>query len=440
MFPGCCFRVESEGHALANSGGRRLGRVLVWCGVGVFLGPALAVVVLAEEPVEVISPATPPRKQARSLDEWREVMKSLDFQSPAASAEVPGLIELVEDETVPWFTRRQAALTLGRIGQPAAQAVPLLERYATGPVGDRETSPPLWAVKALALFGSVAAPATPTLARLVGDPLTDPAVRLMSTEALGRIGSAHPLALATIVELLRSHAPLLEPGRMRAGAELDLIAAAIECLELFRGDAASSVPVLLRFSEDRADRIRRAVAVTLGAIGPRASDAASRLAMMAVADPSLDVRDVAAVSLGKVGGAEWLAKMLGHSDTETRERGATGLGHAPPTDPQVSGALSLARSDDSPRVRIAAIEATEHWHSDPALTAPAAAREIIGVDRSVRLRAIRFLTKLGPLASPALPILAPLRNDPDPQVRQSAEKLIHGIESPDSTAKRPPAQ
>ena len=49
-------------------------------------------------------------------------MKSLDFQSPEAAVEVPGLIEIVENEAVPWFTRRQAALTLGRIGEPAASA------------------------------------------------------------------------------------------------------------------------------------------------------------------------------------------------------------------------------------------------------------------------------------------------------------------------------
>ena len=89
-------------------------------------------------------------------------MKSLDLKSPEAAREVPGLIEIVQDEAVPWFTRRQAALTLGRIGAPAAQAVALQECYATTPVVD-ETSPPYWAVKSLALFGPIAAPATPTL-------------------------------------------------------------------------------------------------------------------------------------------------------------------------------------------------------------------------------------------------------------------------------------
>ena len=374
----------------------------------------------------MLSP-TQKRDEVRSLDDWREVMKSLDLKSPEAAAAVPGLIEIVEDETVPWFTRRQAALTLGRIGAPAAKAVPLLERYATAPIGDGESSTPLWAVKALALFGKVAAPATPTLARLVSDPTADLAVRMMSIEALCRIGTAHPLALATVVNELQSHQPCIEPGSFRSGEELDLVAACIESLELFRGDAESSVPVLLRYSEDREDRIRRAVAVTLGAIGPRAIDAASRLATMTISDRSHDVRDVAAVALGQIGGTEWLAKILRHPDEEIRERAATGLGYSPPRDLAASEALGLARMDASARVRIAAIEATERLRTDPQLTAPAAAREITAMDRHVRLRAIRFLTKLGHKAAPAIPVLEHMRQHPEAQVRQSAQRLLEAI-------------
>lgn len=375
--------------------------------------------------------ADPPRPEklyeGRSLDEWREVIKSLDLQSPDAAAAVPGLMQIVEDEAAPWFSRRQAALTLGRIGLPAAKAVPLLERYATAPIGDGETSPPLWAIKSLALFGKVAAPATPTLARIVSDPSAAAAVRLMSIEALCRIGNAHPLALATVVNQLQSYPPRIEPGQFRSGEELDRVAACIESLELFRGDAESGVPTLLRYSEDREDRIRRAVAVTLGAIGPRAIDAASRLATMIIADQSPDVRDVAAVALGQIRGTEWLTRILNHPEAETRERAATGLGYVPLNDSAADEALTLARGDTSPLVRIAAIEATQRRSSAPQITAPAAAKELTAPDRQVRLRAIRFLTKLGPKASPAIPELEQLRNHPDVQVRQSAQRLLEAI-------------
>ena len=364
----------------------------------------------------------------RTLDEWRDVIKSLDPKSPEAAKEVEGLIVVMSDEQVPWFTRRQAALTLGRIGAPAAQAIPLLIQYAATPTTDRETSNALWAIKALALYGQAGASATPTLARIVTDPHADLALRMMSIEALCRIGTANPLALSTVVELLRSHEPCLGPERMRSSEELELVVASIECLELFQGDAETAVPILLRYSEDREDRVRRAVAVTLGAIGSRAIDAAMRLAQMAVADHSHDVRDVSAVALGKVGGVELLDRILKHPDVEVRERAATGLGYSPGRNPATQDALAIARSDVSPQVRIAAIEATERWQPNPQLTAPIAAKELRTPDRHVRVRAARFLYKLGPKASPALPELELLRTHSDSQVRQAAEKLIASIQ------------
>ncbi len=366
----------------------------------------------------------------QALDAWRERMKSLDLQSPEAAIAVPGLIAIVEDEAAPWFTRRQSALTLGRIGVPAARAVSLLERYAVAPVVEGDASPPLWAVKALALFGPVAARATPTLARLASDSSTDHSVRLMSIEALCRIGIAHPLALPTVITLLQSHEPRINISHERTGAELDLVVACIESLELFRGSGDSSVPVLLRYSEDRDERVRRAVAVTLGSIGPHANDAAARLAEMVVADRSLDVRDVAAVALGRVGGTDRLTRILMHREPETRERAAIGLGHAPSPDPATNEALATARADESPLVRIAALEATQRLRPNPQLTAPAAAKEIAAPNRSVRLRAIRFLAQLGSKAAPAIPELEQLRQHPDMQVRQSAEKLLEALREP----------
>ena len=378
---------------------------------------------------ESVDDTPPPEKlyDGQTLDAWRERIKSLDLQSPEAALAVTGLLAIVEDEAAPWFSRRQSALTLGRIGAPAARAVPLLEKYAIIPASEGDASTPLWAVKALALFGPVAAPATPTLARLANDIHTDHAVQLMSIEALCRIGIAHPLTLSTVIALLQTHEPRVGAGRDRTGAELDLVVACIESLELFRASGATSVPVLLKFSEDRDERVRRALAVTLGAIGPRANDAASRLAEMVVADRSLDVRDVSAIALGRLGGTDWLTRILKHPALETRERAATGLGFAPSPDPATQEALTKARTDESPLVRIAAIEATQRLRPAPQLTAPAAAKEIAAPDRHVRLRAIRFLTKLGAKAAPAIPVLEQLRTHPESQVRQSAEKLLEGL-------------
>lgn len=401
--------------------GSFFGLVLLWISSGAFSSFSYG----AEPAPAVI---TPPQSVAgRTLDEWRDVIKSLDPKAPEAASEVDGLIAVMSDECVPWFTRRQAALTLGRIGEPAARAIPLLVKYATTPSTDHETSPSLWAIKALALYGRAAAPATPILARVLSDTNQDLALRMMSIEALCRIGTASPLALSTVVQLLQSYEPCLTPDRHRPVAELELVVASIECLELFQGDAETAVPILLRYSEDREDRVRRAVAVTLGAIGPRATDAELRLAQITVTDHSHDVRDVAAVALAKVGGIDLLARILKHPSVEMRERAATALGYSPSRIMQTQEALAIARGDDSPVVRVSAIEATERWQSNPQLTAPAAARELTAPDRHARVRAARFLYKLGPKASPALSMLEELRTSTDSQVRQSAEKLTQSI-------------
>lgn len=361
-----------------------------------------------------------------TLDQWRDRIKSLDPTSPDAADAVTGLLEIVEDSAVPWFTRRQAALTLGRIGKPAAVAVPVLEKLACGPVPD-DAAPALWAMKALALFGPAAASATPTIARVALDPTTESHLQLLSIEALCRIGLAHPQTLPTVITLLRRDEPVVDPGRVRSGTELDRVVAAIQCLELFRAGGADAVPILLRYSEDREERVRRAVAVTLGAFGPRGIEAAARLAEMVVTDPSHDVRDVAAASLGQIGGTEWLVRLLRISDPATRERACLGLGHSSPSDQSARMALTRAGTDPAAVVRIASIEAFQQVTKDAQISAPAAARELESPERSVRLRAIRLLTQLGPKATPARHELQKLSNHSDPQVAKSAQRLLEQL-------------
>jgi HEAT repeat protein len=333
--------------------------------------------------------------EGRTLDEWRDVMKSLAPRSPDAAAAVPGLLAIVEDSAAPWFTRRQAALTLGRIGPASASAVPNITRLAAEPIVNGDATTPLWAARALALWGPVAAPATPVLIGLASNPRTDSDLRLVAIEALARIGIAHPHSLPAIVAILSQHPPRRDLATLRTPQELDLVSACVECLDLYGGEAVAAVPVLLRYADDRDDRVRRATAVTLGRIGPRADQAASRLAELVLADPSEDVRDVAAIALGQVAGINLLARLLAHPQVSTRVRAAHGLGFAPP-DVATRAALDTARADGDGRVRIVAVESTHKLFNQPQLTAPAAARELTALDRDTRLRAVRFLLKLGP--------------------------------------------
>lgn len=404
---------------------RSLRRVCLVCRLG-----CLALCLLGAQapyaPLAADEPQVKARYQGWTLDQWRDRIKSLDPQSPEAAAAVSGLLEIALDPAAPWFTRRQAALTLGRIGPSAAAAVPQLEQLIQGPATD-DTAPALWAMKALALFGPVAAPATPAISQLALSPGTEPHLQLLSIEALCRIGLAHPQTLPTVIALLQQDQPLLSPARMRSGVELDRVVAAIQCLELFGSGGADAVPVLLRYSEDREERVRRAVAVTLGAFGPRGNDAAQRLAEIVVTDQSLDVRDVAAISLGQVGVTEWLGRLIRHPDAATRERACVGLGYSSPSDNTAQELLAEAERDQSSTVRMAAIEALQRLTKDSRRTAPAAARELASEERSVRLRAIRFLTQLGPKAAPAREQLEQLTHHTDSQVSRSATRLLESL-------------
>ncbi len=119
-------------------------------GLVLALGLCLSVVAGSERPSSKRSSTTRERTyDGLTLEEWRERIQTLRFDDPAAGDAVPGLIELLQDARVPWFTRRQAALTLGRIGQPAIGALPLFIKLLSEPT-DGEESPAQWVAKACA--------------------------------------------------------------------------------------------------------------------------------------------------------------------------------------------------------------------------------------------------------------------------------------------------
>jgi len=282
-------------------------------------------------------------------------------------------------------------------------------------------------MKAFALFGPQAASATPTIAKIALSSKTPAHLRLLAIEALCRIGTAHPQALSTLVAMLQQDQPLIVAERMRTGEELDRVVAEIQCLELFRAEGAIAVPILLRFSEDREERVRRAVCVTIGAIGPRGQEAAGRLAEMVLADRSLDIRDVAAVALGQIGGTDWLVKLLQSPDSATRERAVIGLGHSPLADSSVLVGVRQGIQDRDALVRIAAIESLYRLTRNSAETAPLAVQELTAPDRTARLRAVRFLTQLGPRLRDARRELEALQSHADAQIRRTSSKLLDQI-------------
>lgn len=389
-------------------------------------GPASRLETIAKKAGE-----TPParRYDGLTLEQWRIRIKSINLDDPAAGRETPGLLAIVADEDAPWFSRRQAALTLGRIGPPAAAAVPLLRRLAltrreedARPLDEENT--PLWAIKALARFGPVAAEAAPDLIDILNDASRPDAVRLVAVEALGRIGLAHPQALLALIETLRFEGQQAG-GPDEAAAAFERRVAAAEVLSLSRGGAAPAVPALMRAAADDSERLRHAAAATLGAIGPAADPALLVLADLVIFDESAHVRDRAAIALAEIGPASIpaLQMLLRDEDPEVRWRAADALRRlGPPALPAIDD-LRQAAADSSPTVRISALEAVWAVAEDAALV-PAVVSELAGEDRSVRVRASDILVQMGAAASSAIPELERLTQDERPYVRQAARRTL----------------
>ena len=197
-----------------------------------------------------------------TLSQWRERIKNLDPASPDSGQAVTGLLAIVKDSDAPWFSRRQAALTLGRIGPPAENAVPVLTELLKQTHVTDEESPRSWSLRALALFGPVAKPATSALIGILNDadqPIKD---RLLSIEALGRLGPEQSNVISALLTALGFRASSRlgvsndEAGRIRE--------AAANALGLIGPSASAAVPALIRATGDQRESLRRAAVFALG--------------------------------------------------------------------------------------------------------------------------------------------------------------------------------
>ncbi|MEZ6147713.1 MAG: HEAT repeat domain-containing protein [Planctomycetaceae bacterium] len=347
-----------------------------------------------------VAPADEPEYDGLTLSEWRELMKSLDFQSPAAAKAVPGLLMLLQDCDLPWFTRKQAALTLGRIGQPAESAVTVLRSLlmSDDPV-EREAIAP-WAAKALALFGPLAAEATPELELVLTDVSRPQIDRLCCVEALGRIGGARAEAVAALINFIQA-----DIGHTHEAHELQC--AAVDGLALVGPQAAPAVPILIRLTSDDSESLRKNSAVALGAIGPPSSIAAEALAELVLFDELPEVREAAATSLASIGdqGVEALHQLLTDQDMTVRRLAAESLGKVIRPNQTTTDALLVALLDTDPVVRIAAAESLWRTNRKGERILSTILDALTSEDRQIRIRAYRLLLDLGSQAEPVIPML-----------------------------------
>lgn len=290
------------------------------------------------------------RYGGRTLDEWQELIQSTDHQTLGSPEIVDGLLDIVQDGQVPWVNRRQAALTLGRIGRPAEKAVPVFrEMLHSGEVAAQETT--LWALKGLALLGIVAEAATPDVAGIVLEEGQPHLVRVNALETLGRIGRNHPRTLSTFIQVLRS-APELG-GDPQVHKERRMAAA--EGLWYLQSSAAAALPELLLAAQDSWPLLRLGAVTTIGEIGPAAEIAVPTLADLLLFDDAGEVREAAADALGRIGAASLgsFRQLIVDPDEDVRRLAIRGLSAVRPS-PERQAILASALPDDSSLVRVEA--------------------------------------------------------------------------------------
>lgn len=377
----------------------------------------LVLIIASAATAVAVAPPQERRYDGRSLAEWRKQFQVLDPHSVAGRRAVPGLLAIVQDGEVEWFTRRQAALTLGRIGRPAKAAVPVLVGFLAADDCDETTL--AWACKALALFGSEAASATPVLIHIAGDVKRPTVQRAAALEALAMIGTADGRVVPVLIELLS------ESGSDSAAIR----GMTADALALIGPAAAPAIPALMRAAGDADELVRGKTLAALGAMRQHAEPALPLLLEALAVDESAAVRDAAGEALAAIGPAAlpFLLKFLEEADAELRGRAASTLGRMGRQAVAAIRPLHTALGDSDPAVRLSAAEAVWRISSDAEAVLPVLLAGLTAEEREVRMRAYRLLVGMGPAAAPATPQLQKLAGDPRPSVRTAAVNALREL-------------
>lgn len=372
----------------------------------------------------------------RTLNEWRQAVKDLSPDNPTNRSAVPGLIAVLQDRDVPWFTRRQVANTLGRFGKYAKDAVPVLIEILEEP-GDKEQTPRVWATKALALYGPQARDASPRLVEILNNSELPVAERQVALDALGQIGGAHPRAIPAIVETL--NLPRQGGSDQTREDRNTLRELAAESIAYIGADAAIAVPVLMRSLNDSHEPMRRKTVTALGRIGPSSQMAIPSLLETLAFDDSPAVRDEAEAALAGIGksAVPALTHLLNDPDAELRLRSARSLGQMQSAAQAAAPKLNELLKDDDPEVRLTAAKALWQITDRAEASLPVLVETLKSSDRQLRMQAFRMLTtELGPKAALARERLTDLLDHKDAAVRQAARKALDRIAENESQEQR----
>ena len=363
----------------------------------------------------------------KTLAEWRQIIKELDPKSAEAAKAIPGLLSIVNDNELPAVPRRQAAMTLGRIGEPAVSAVNSLRECLrqTTIAENQSESPRNWSIKALALFGPVAADATPDLIAIVDDRDALTVDRVGALDALAQIGTANPKSIPVVIRAAA--------GTSRSGNrdQQKLQTLAVESLGVIGPSASAGLPTLIRLTFAEDENLRRQAVISIGRMRERAEIAMQALTEVLVFDESPAGRDAAAISMANVGplAIKPLASLLADRDAEVRWRVAHALSTIGPRARPAILALTKCLKDQVPQVRLAATDALWKIEQTAKTIVPTLLNELTSQNRQHRIRAFRQLVSLGADGKLALSGLEGLLKDERSYVRQVAKKAIARLQA-----------
>jgi HEAT repeat protein len=368
------------------------------------------------------------RYEGATLDEWRERIQRLDLKGPLDETTYQGLRSILLDRDAPWFTRRQAALTLGRFGERAAKVVPDLIHLLDEPWTQPETAAPLWALKALSFFGTEAKTAAPKVVELFEDRRQPFLFRLMATETLGRIGGSDPAAIPALIHAA-GDARLSDDEQQ----SLDLRVAVIESLEL--PAPPDALPVLIDAAENPAERVRRAAIKTIGTLGSSGRPAIEALATRVLFDESPLLQEAAGRALVQIGpeAVPALQQLTEWEEPAVRLIALNSLGSLGTVARPAADAVKARFDDDDPAVAVAALRADWQITKRPETVLPLLLARLSSDNRNERKLASETLILMGAAAATLRPQLERLSATGSPEEQSAARHVLNRL--PDADAK-----
>jgi len=390
------------------------------------LSLACLVLVLASPVIardRVTGPITAPCATSKQIRELEEAMQTLNPDSPQARKSISLLIAVVEDSGCPPILRQRAGMCLGRIGSPAAAAVPILIQLLAA-----EQRP--WALKSLGLFGKTASAAVRPLAADLRDSSLSLEDRILVADVLGQIGTGQALESLgqELLHMTQAHSGFStgsgSPRRLLHRTMLDAVA-------LAGPEAVGVLPALLRSLEHPHSEVRRHACQTIGQLGPRAESAVDSIFERLALDDSPEVRDAAAVALGRLGpnAIPVLLRVVRDAPADLQWRAARTLGSYDRRRLQIQMRARIVRElaarfgSESGRVRIESLTAVWRLERNAQLVALPLIRELQAHERQFRMAATQVLVELDGLPVEAERILQELCAEMNPAGRSAREIL-----------------